>query len=90
MHVSNGGDGFYAALSIAYEEPAIKNRAFYGTYLPKDPQIYPKEFLYEKGLCPIAESFQPKIMKFKNNYRNLDVAKRKIEILHKTITQIQQ
>ena len=44
----------------------------------------------EKSLCPIAESFQPKIMKFKNNYRNLDVARRKIEILHKTITQIEQ
>ena len=89
LHVRNGGDGFYAALSIAYEEPAIKNRAFYGTYLPKDSQIYPNEFLYKKGLCPVAESFQPKIMKFKNNYRDLDVSKRKIEILNKTIRQIE-
>jgi dTDP-4-amino-4,6-dideoxygalactose transaminase len=89
LHVSNGGDGFYAALSIAYEEPAIKNRAFYGTYLPKDSQIYPNEFLYEKGLCPVAESFQHKIMKFKNNYRDLDVSKRKIEILNQTIRQIE-
>ena len=89
LHIENGGDGFYAALSIAYEEPAIKNRAFYGTYLPNDSQIYPNEFLYKKGLCPVAESFQPKIMKFKNNYRDLDVSKRKIEILNKTIRQIE-
>ena len=88
-HVKNGGDGFYAGLSIAYEEPAIKNKTFYGAYLPKDKKYFPNEFDYKKGLCPTAESFQPKLMKFKNNYRNIDEAKRKIDILRMTIKQFE-
>lgn len=89
LHKKNGGDGFYAGLSIAYEEPAIKNRTFYGSYLPKNSKIYPNEFLYKKGLCPVAEAFQPKLMKFKNNYRDYEIGKRKIEILYQTIKQIE-
>ena len=37
------------------------------------------------GNCPIAESLQPKIMQFKTNYRNEELAIKKAEALYKTI-----
>jgi|CXWL01.1.fsa_nt_gi perosamine synthetase len=88
LHTANGGDGFYGGHSVAYEEIAMREHAFYGTYLPKDTKLYPKEFLYERGLCPKAEALQPKLMQFKTNYRDLGEAHRKIAILRQTITQI--
>lgn len=75
-----GGDGFYAAWSLPYFEPAISRHKFNMNGKP----IYGKE-LYKKGLCPVAEELQPKIMQFKTNYRNLKLAKLKAEALRKTI-----
>jgi len=37
----------------------------------------------------VAETVQPKMMQFKTNYRNLETAKVKIEVLRKTIKEIQ-
>lgn len=62
-----GGDGFYAAWSIPYQEPALSHLG------------------YEKGLCPVAEELQPKLMQFKTGYRDLELAKRKAGALRKTI-----
>jgi perosamine synthetase len=84
-HLKNGGDGFYGDLSLAYNEIVMQQRPYYGTVIPRDPSRYPKEFVYPAGTCPNAEAYQPKLMRFKTNYRDLDVAKRKIAILHKTI-----
>lgn len=67
-----GGDGFYGACKIPYLEPVFRNLEINGV-------------TYKKGLCPVAEEIQPKIMQFKTNYRNLDVARRKTEILRKLI-----
>lgn len=67
-----GGDGFYGACKVPYLEPVFKNLEINGVR-------------YQKGLCPVAEEIQPKIMQFKTNYRNLDVAKKKAEILNKLI-----
>jgi perosamine synthetase len=39
----------------------------------------------EKGLCPVAEKIQPKLMQFKTNYRDLNLAEQKAEALRKTI-----
>lgn len=69
-HVQNGGDGFYAAMILAYEEPIMKKLGYYKKY---------------KGRCPVAERVQPCIMQFKTNYRSLDEAKQFIDILGKTI-----
>jgi len=41
---------------------------------------------YIKGECPNAEMVQPKMMQFKCNYRNLDEAKSKIDILKKSLS----
>jgi perosamine synthetase len=67
-----GGDGFYGACRPPYLEPVYANIRIAGhTFGP--------------GLCPVAEQIQPRIMQFKTNYRSLDVARQKIEILAKLI-----
>jgi perosamine synthetase len=71
-YIQMGGDGFYGACKIPYLEPVFRDLAING-------------ITYEKGLCPVAEEIQPKIMQFKTNYRNSDIAKRKTEILRKLI-----
>jgi len=67
-----GGDGFYGACKIPYLEPVFENLEINGV-------------TYKKGLCPVAEEIQPKIMQFKTNYRNLDIAKKKTKILKEVI-----
>ena len=37
------------------------------------------------GTCPITEDIQPRCMLFKTNYRNLDEAKKNIDILEKNL-----
>ena len=79
-YMDNGGDGIYGAWSVPYLEPVMSDRNFINRF----PDIY-KNIRYERGLCPIAEEVQSKLMVFKTNYRNLDLAKRKADVLRKTI-----
>jgi perosamine synthetase len=79
-YVEFGGDGFYGAWSVPYLEPVISERKF----AKRCPSIY-KDIAYTAGLCPVAEALQPKIMQFKTNYRNIELAKYKAEALRKTI-----
>jgi perosamine synthetase len=78
-YVENSGDGMYGAWSIPYMEPVIKNMAFAKRY----PEIY-GNLKYNKGLCPVAEEVQQKLMQFKTNYRDVELAKVKAEALRKT------
>jgi perosamine synthetase len=80
-----GGDGFYSAWSVPYLEPVIANREFYGRDCPLRCPLYAGEIVFEKGLCPTAEAIQPKLMQFKTNYRDMELAKRKTQVLKKTI-----
>ncbi|MEI7983198.1 MAG: hypothetical protein WCI71_16235, partial [Bacteroidota bacterium] len=75
--------GIYGAWSVPYLEPVIQNKAYH----KRHPEIY-KGFDYHKGLCPVAEEIQPKLMQFKTNYRDVRIAKFKAEILEKVIKQI--
>ncbi len=85
LYKKNGGDGFYAAWSVPYLEPVIANRNF------EWKKIYKKsEITYRKGLCPVAEDVQPKLMQFKTNYRDMNLAKRKALALKKTIEEIRR
>ncbi len=68
MYVDMGGDGFYSACIVPYLEPVFQ-----------DNENYSK--VYTKGMCPIAEDLQKKIMQFKTNYRSLSTAKKKANIL---------
>ncbi len=81
IYKENGGDGFYAAWSPPYLEPLMANGNYYG----KGSHYTGPKIQYKKGLCPIAETIQPKLMQFKTSYRDLTLAKRKAEALKKTI-----
>lgn len=83
-YIEFGGDGIYGAWKVPYLEPVMKERNF----VKLNPFIY-KDIYYEQGLCPIAEEIQEKLMVFKTNYRNLDLARYKAFCLKKTIKWIQ-
>lgn len=76
MYVEMGGDGFYSACVVPYLEPVFQNHECY------------KE-IYKKGMCPVAEDLQKKIMQFKTNYRSLDEAQKKANILKELIKKIE-
>jgi len=75
-----GGDGIYSAWKLSYLEPAFINRNFRGRekFISEITQYY-------KGLCPVAEKIQPKLLQFKTNYWDEADAVRQAEILEKTI-----
>ena len=75
-YLEMGGDGFYGACKVPYLEPVFKDLEINGVR-------------YGPGLCPIAEEVQPRIMQFKTNYRNLNVAKEKAGILKQLINEIE-
>ena len=75
MYVEMGGDGFYSACIVPYLEPVFQNNENYNK-------------VYTKGMCPIAEDLQKKIMQFKTNYRSLSVAQKKADILKTLIDKI--
>ena len=75
-----GGDGFYGGLSVVYKEPVISK----GTYKERIPG---SELVNNNhnGSCPVAETLQPRMMQFKTNYRNINIAKKQAKILKDTI-----
>jgi len=75
QYLEKGGDGFYACWKNPYLEPSLKNKKF-GTQK------------WDIGLCKNAEILQKKIMAFKTNYKDINLAKRKISILSDLIDQI--
>ncbi len=75
MYIKMGGDGFYSACVVPYLEPVFQGNPKYNK-------------LFTRGTCPVAEEMQKKIMQFKTNYRSLDEAKIKAEILSKLIKKI--
>ena len=74
-YVDMGGDGFYACWKNPYLEPSLKGKDLNGKVFPE-------------GSCPISEDYQKKLMCFKTNYRDLELAQTKIDILSNLINQI--
>lgn len=70
-----GGDGFYACWKNPYLEPSLRGKKI-------------GDQIFEKGLCPIAEDYQSKIMAFKTNYRDLGEARHQTNILSALIDEI--
>jgi len=70
-----GGDGIYAAWQLNHLEPAFRRASFH----PEQTQIF------DRGLCPVAEAVQPRLLQFKTNYFDPAVAAQKAEALAKTI-----
>ena len=79
-YVEEGGDGIYGAWSVPYLEPMVAQRQF----VKRCPWLYDNVH-YQEGLCPVAEMIQPKLMQFKTNYRDLDLAKMKASVLERVI-----
>jgi len=74
----NGGDGYYAAWKLSYFEPLFLN------IVQKMDGVWQN---YAKGLCPVAEYLQPRMLQLKTNYWDIEEAKKQAEILDKTINQ---
>ena len=72
----NGGDGYYAAWKLSYNEPA------YQEILQPMPGVWQT---FDENLCPNAEYLQKRMIQLKTNYWNLDEAKIQAAILKKTI-----
>lgn len=79
-YINAGGDGIYGAWAVPYLEPVIAERKF----VDRCPWIY-QDVHYHPGLCPVAEQVQPLLMQFKTNYRDLNLARKKAEILSQVI-----
>ncbi|PKP60158.1 MAG: DegT/DnrJ/EryC1/StrS family aminotransferase [Candidatus Altiarchaeales archaeon HGW-Altiarchaeales-2] len=77
-----GGDGIYAAWQLTYLEPVFRNKFFNGLEKLFSNSFWQK---YERGLCPIAELTQPKLLQFKTNYWDKSDADEQASILSKTI-----
>lgn len=90
LHKANGGDGFYGGLSVVQAEPFVKEENPYlRRYLPDYDRLYRDRLAAGRNRSPRAESFQPKMMVFKTNYRDLAVAREKIAILARTIGDVE-
>ena len=85
-YIELGGDGIYAAWQLTYLEPAFLRQGYHPEGCPVD---YPLDNghirQYGPGMCPTAESIQPKLFQFKTNYMDMSDAQQKTEALAKTI-----
>lgn len=79
-YIAMGGDGYYGAWSVPYLEPVISE----GAFAKRLPDVY-RDIRYEQGLCPVAEKVQKQIMQMKTNYRDLELAKQKADVLYRII-----
>lgn len=70
LFLKNGGDTYYAAWKLSYQEPLFQNY--------KSWQRYDK-------LCTNAEYLQPRMIQLKTNYWDIEEAEKQSEILIKTI-----
>lgn len=77
MFLNEGGDPFYAAWKLTYMEPALLGMEF------KEHNIR-----YEKGLCPIAEDLQPRLIQLKTNFGTMEYAKEQAAALKRTIQKL--
>jgi len=81
-----GGDGIYAAWYPLYLEPVFANMDPDSRFAPWNNGHYKGDVRgYEKGLCPVTEAIQPKLMQFKTNYGDMETAQGKADCLRKTI-----
>jgi hypothetical protein len=67
-------------------EPMFQNMSLGGRERFFEKPFYQGEKqAYAPGLCPVAESLQPKLMQFKTSYFDADRLNRQLEALQKAI-----
>lgn len=77
-----GGDGFYSAWKLSYQEPMFQNL----NLLNREENLNKTSLSnYQDGSCPNAEELQKSLVQFKTNYWCLDDAYKQAEILNKTL-----
>ncbi|MCI8376139.1 MAG: DegT/DnrJ/EryC1/StrS family aminotransferase [Lachnospiraceae bacterium] len=81
MFQKNGGDGYYAAWKLSYNEPAYQN------ILQSMVGVWQK---YDETCCPNAEYLQKRMIQLKTNYWNFDEARKQADILKKTMKEYQE
>lgn len=76
--IKNGGDPYYAAWKLTYNEPLFKDE------IQNRKGVWQK---YNERLCPNAEYLQKRMIQLKTNYWNLEKARVQADILQKTLNQ---
>ena len=82
-HVSNGGDGIYAAWALLYKEGSIPEIL----KLQEDMGI--SKMNVSDGICPNAEMIQPRILQFTTNQNSIEEMEIQAEALSKTLRSYQ-
>jgi len=85
QYVELGGDPIYGAWRPIYLEPLFSEERFYGKGCPNHCPLYegiPQK--YEKGLCPVTERIQPRLLQFRTNW-DRERAEQQFDALEKTI-----
>jgi len=75
--VESGGERYYGAWSINYLEPVFEGLEFSENNVK-----------YEKGLCPVAEELQPKLIQLKTNFGDVKYAEEQASVLKRTIEKL--
>jgi perosamine synthetase len=73
--IKSGGDRFYGCWALSYLEPALRERELAETQTQ----------VFGPGLCPVAESLQPRLLQLKTNYPDEKAAAHQADVLHRTI-----
>ena len=85
LFIANGGDAFYGAWSLTYNEPFITNFACYGrerflTANGRDNWLQPN--------CPNADRIQPRLCQFQTNAYMKEHIQRQANALERTLEQL--
>jgi perosamine synthetase len=80
-----GGDGIYAAWQLTYLEPAFREKELWRLSPLQVRPCNPGPQVCARGLCPVAESLQPRLLQFKTNYTEISKARQQAEALARTI-----
>ena len=75
--MKNGGKSFYGAWKLSYLEPSLLGMEFSNINIT-----------YKEGLCPVAESIQPKLIQLKTNFESIKTAEQQALILSETIDEM--
>lgn len=82
-YIEFGGDRYYAAWKLAYQEPMFKNKAFLNR---EKINVYDYSYI----CCPVAEQLQQSIVQLKTNYYDEQEMIEQADILKKTIAYFEE
>jgi perosamine synthetase len=78
VFLENGGEPFYGAWQLSYLEPVFEGQRLFTEQNQE----------YRRGLCPVAEALQPRLIQLPTNYFDEHEAEQQASALRKTIVAI--